>query len=118
MDILFAKCSQNATVYVIISYAPIETVTFLRRTQAMGESGHWSAIAHPNGRSGVGAKNHCVHGKGISEETIQDWRPFEYGTSMNIDGKAVYQNMYLFTPLDDGERTRVFETLQTLASLA
>ncbi len=78
-----------------------------RRTQAMGESGHWSAIARPSGRSGVGAKNHCAHGKGISEETIQDWRPFEYGTSMNVDGKAVYQNMYLFTPLDDSERTRV-----------
>ncbi|NOT04188.1 MAG: DUF2652 domain-containing protein [Anaerolineales bacterium] len=78
-----------------------------RRTQAMGESGHWSAIARPSGRSGVGAKNHCAHGKGITEETIQDWRPFEYGTSMNIDGNVKYQNMYLFTPLDDGERTRV-----------
>ena len=80
-----------------------------RRTQAMGESEHWSAIARPSGRSGVGAKNHCAHGKGkgISEETIQDWRPFEYGTSMNIDGNVKYQNMYLFTPLDDGERTRV-----------
>ena len=100
---MFAK----QTVYVIISYAPIGTVTFLRRTQAMGESGHWSAIAHPSERSGVGAKNHCVHGKGISEETIQDWRPFEYGTSMNIDANMKYQNIYLFTPLDDGERTRV-----------
>ena len=26
---------------------------------------------------------------------------------MDVDGKAVYQNMYLFTPLDDSERTRV-----------
>ena len=75
--------------------------------QAMGESGHWSTIARPSGRSGVETKNHCAHGKGISEETIQDWRPFEYGTSMNIDGNMKYQNMYLFTPLDDGERTRV-----------
>ena len=49
---MFAK----QTVYVIISYAPIGTVTFLRRTQAMGESRHWSAIAHPSGRSGVGPR--------------------------------------------------------------
>ena len=26
---------------------------------------------------------------------------------MNIDGNMKYQNMYLFTPLDDSERTRV-----------
>ena len=78
-----------------------------RRTQAIGEAGKWSAIARPSGRNGVGAKNHCAHGKGISEETIQDWRPFEYGSSMNIDGNVKCQNMYLFTPLDDSERTRV-----------
>jgi class 3 adenylate cyclase len=78
-----------------------------RRTQAMGKSGHWSVVARPNGRSGVGAKNHCAHGKGISEETVQDWRPFEYQTSMNIDGKAQYQNMYILTPLENGQRTRI-----------
>jgi len=78
-----------------------------RRTQAMGKNGHWSAHTRPNGRSGVGAKNHCAHGRGMSEETIQDWRPFDYGTSMSVDGKAQYQNMYIFTPLDEGRRTHV-----------
>jgi hypothetical protein len=78
-----------------------------RRTQAMGETGHWSIVARPSGRSGVGAKNHCAHGRGMSDETVQDWRPFEYGTSMSVDGKAEFQSMYIFTPLDHGQRTRV-----------
>jgi hypothetical protein len=71
-------------------------------------------VARPSGRNGAGAKNHCAHGKGVTEEIIQDWRPFEYATSMNIDGKVEYQSMYLFTPLDNGQRTRVELRLRLL----
>jgi hypothetical protein len=41
----------------------------------------WSAVARPGGRTSVGARNHCAHGKGASLEEILDWRPFEYVTA-------------------------------------
>jgi hypothetical protein len=51
-----------------------------RRNQVSGND-VWSAISRPGGRSGVGASNHCAHGKdAYSCETVLDWRPFEYFT--------------------------------------
>lgn len=38
------------------------------------------AGARPGGRTGVGARNHCVHGKNLIPEVILDWQPFEYFT--------------------------------------
>jgi hypothetical protein len=35
----------------------------------------------PGGRTGVGAQNHCAHGKDIVLEKIVDWRPFEHFTT-------------------------------------
>ncbi len=41
----------------------------------------WSPVIRPNGRTGIGATNHCAHGEGeLSGETILDWLPFEYFT--------------------------------------
>jgi len=40
----------------------------------------WSAAMRPQGRTGPGARNHCAHGKQVSEETFVDWRPFDYFT--------------------------------------
>jgi hypothetical protein len=37
-------------------------------------------VFKPGGRTGVGARNHCAHGKDVLVETILDWRPFEYFT--------------------------------------
>ncbi len=78
-----------------------------RRSHAMGDNGHWSAIARPNGKNGIGAKNHCAHGKGATEEVMVDWRPFEYATCHSVNGSSEYRSMYIFTPLDDGHRTHV-----------
>ena len=41
----------------------------------------WTLDFRPDGRLGVGARNHCAHGLGIIEETIVDWRPYESFTS-------------------------------------
>lgn len=38
------------------------------------------ADARPGGRTGVGARNHCAHGKSLTHEVILDWRPFDYFT--------------------------------------
>lgn len=72
-----------------------------RRSQAMGKNGHWISITRPYGRSGVGAKNHCAHGRGLSKETILDWRPFEYVTCHSLDTGHESRMMYLLSPKDD-----------------
>ena len=46
---------------------------------------HWAPDAvrpgrRPQGRTGVGAENHCVHGTAVQLETVVDWRPFAYFT--------------------------------------
>jgi hypothetical protein len=44
----------------------------------------------PGGRTGVGARNHCVHGKALVPEVILDWRPFEYFTvEQNVGGLVI-----------------------------
>ena len=41
----------------------------------------WSAVTREKGRTGIGAKNHCVHGNNeVSGETVLDWQPFDYYT--------------------------------------
>jgi hypothetical protein len=77
------------------------------RRLALGDMVQWSIVSRPGGRDGVGAKNHCAHGKGMSVETILDWHPFEYVTSGNVDGKVEFLEMTIFRPLDDGRRTHV-----------
>lgn len=84
------------------------------RSQAMGSTGSWSVVARPNGRSGAGAMNHCAHGKGLTREEIQDWRPFEYSTSMNTEGIIRYQCMFILTPFDAGHCTHVEIRLKLL----
>jgi hypothetical protein len=73
----------------------------------------WSASDRPGGRTGTGATNHCAHGKnGLVCETILDWRPFEYATSLSTSGKLPDRLMdmtqtVLLQPVDGGEKTRV-----------
>jgi len=78
-----------------------------RRSQASGGHAHWSAVTRPKGRRGVGAQNHCAHGKGTTDKTMVDWLPFESYTNQNELAKIEFQEMYLFTPLEDGQRTQV-----------
>ncbi len=42
----------------------------------------------PGGRSGVGTRNHCVHGKSYDIQTILDWRPFDYYTLDSVETKG------------------------------
>jgi hypothetical protein len=87
-----------------------------KRNQAMSGMGHWNVVSRNQGRTGVGAANHCSHGnrKGASTETILDWRPFEYATAETVDGKVMFHDMTSFTSLDDGRRTRVEARLKLL----
>lgn len=80
------------------------------RNSAMQEV-HWKIISRESGRTGVGASNHCAHGKGASIETILDWRPFEYTTVESANGPVVFREMTLFTTLDEN-RTRIESRMQ------
>jgi hypothetical protein len=72
----------------------------------------WSAVNRPGGRTGVGASNHCAHGKnGLTSETILDWRPFEYVTSLKTNNKMPDKLIDMMEtvslePIGDGSGTR------------
>jgi hypothetical protein len=61
----------------------------------------------PGGRTGVGARNHCAHGKGVSMETILDWRPFDYATIETKDDDMLMLRTVQLEPLPDGRSTRM-----------
>ncbi|MEW6085147.1 MAG: DUF2652 domain-containing protein [Chloroflexota bacterium] len=78
---------------------------------------HWSLGDRPKGRAGVGASNHCAHGKSNSTEVILDWRPFEYSTADSYEnGKKTFTETFFFEPLPNGG-TRVHDLLQMHMSM-
>ena len=81
-----------------------------KRTQCALTDVHWRAGERPAGRTGVGARNHCAHGKGESTETILDWRPFDYFTTEAVDPSiknATMLSTVQLVPLDDGRATEL-----------
>ena len=60
----------------------------------------------PGNRRGVGATNHCMHGKDAIVEEILDWRPFDYLTVRSTMGTPVGPLRFLTTfelePTPDG----------------
>jgi hypothetical protein len=64
-------------------------------------------VLRPGGRTGAGARNHCVHGKEVAVEDILDWRPFDYFTVRICKRGICVVRTCHFIPLDDGNRTRL-----------
>lgn len=82
-----------------------------RRNQWNGGHVTWLRVERPNGRAGVGAVNHCAHGKGVSIEIIVDWHPFEYSTAESFEnGKKTFTESFQFEPLPNGG-TRVHDRM-------
>ncbi len=68
----------------------------------------WRIGDRVKGRTGVGARNHCAHGKGESTETILDWRPFDYFTAQSEDPSmkgVTMTHTYQLVPVDEGRAT-------------
>ena len=65
----------------------------------------WSALARPKGRAGVGAVNHCAHGKGTLQTTIIDWRPFNNFVQHGVSGNQKWYDLYEIKPLPDKNRS-------------
>jgi hypothetical protein len=60
------------------------------------------ADSRPRGRTGVGARNHCVHGKDLIPEVILDWRPFEYFTVEQVVAGLAIIITHQLEPLPSG----------------
>ena len=84
-----------------------------RRRNQVDPNVSWSIATRSGGRTGSGATNHCAHGKdGLACETILDWRPFEYVTTLTTNNKMPYKMFdmtvtYTLEPTNDGRKTRV-----------
>lgn len=63
-------------------------------------------VSRPGDRNGMGAVNHCVHGKDSCLETVTGWRPFEYLTTDLIGHpfSMLCRIMWLLTPTEMGTR--------------
>ena len=82
-----------------------------RRNQWNGGHVHWSLGERPKGRAGVGASNHCAHGKSLSTEVMVDWRPFEYSTADSFEnGKKTFTETFHFELLPNGG-TRIHDLI-------
>jgi hypothetical protein len=70
-------------------------------------------VERPNGRSGVGATTHCVHGKNTEmRELVLDWKPFDYYTVEQNSGlMGVIQTTWRLEPVD-AEHTRIIGRLK------
>jgi uncharacterized protein YndB with AHSA1/START domain len=88
-----------------------------KRNQWNGGHVTWSSGERPKGRAGVGASNHCAHGKSVSTEVIVDWRPFEYSTADSFqNSKKTFTETIRLEPLPNGG-TRVHDLLYMHMSL-
>lgn len=72
-------------VFTVDTLAPPPTVwewlTDPHRIVRWAPERHMVPGVRPAGRTGVGARNHCVHGKKeVMFETVLDWKPFEHIT--------------------------------------
>ena len=63
-------------------------------------------VIAPGNRRGVGATNHCMHGKNASIEELLDWRPYDYYTLRNTVPMPIGSVSFLLTnelePTPDG----------------
>jgi hypothetical protein len=109
---------KDADLVLIIDFPTPPAVTWEwiqdpeKRNAWNGGHVHWSLGKRPNGRAGVGAVNHCAHGKSMSTEVVVDWRPFEYATMHSFEnGKHTFTETTRFEPLPNGG-TRVYDAVK------
>ncbi len=80
-----------------------------RGTYAFDKHTVFRAADRPAGRTDIGARNHCVHGKKVAMiETVLDWRPFDYFTvEQNYSGFVERITFRLEPTADGGTRLSV-----------
>jgi uncharacterized protein YndB with AHSA1/START domain len=81
----------------------------LKRVQYTFQPGlRFADVFKPGGRKGVGSKTHCVHGEQLAmEETVLDWKPFDYLTVQQVFSGNVMRMTFQLEPTDDGAGTNM-----------
>ncbi len=81
---------------------------------------HIVPVSKVGGRTGAGARNHCMHLDNVSMfETVLDWRPFDYFTVEQNSGAIpgmVVNITYKLTQTPTGTRTEQRERWMDQAS--
>jgi hypothetical protein len=116
---IFVSSEDADIIFTFDFYAPPPVIWhWLTDTEKKTKVAEGEAVftpkTRPEGRNGLGASNHCAHGKnfqGSSIETILDWRPFDYYTLEMVDSKMKTRQTFRLEPIADGTKTR----LHTLA---
>ena len=82
-----------------------------KRAQYTAQQGlEFRTIFLPNGRRGIGAQTHCMHGQDAAmKETVLDWKPFDYYTVDQDAGKMLGDTIttYRFEPIQNGKATHL-----------
>ena len=82
-----------------------------KRAQYTAKRGlEFRTIFLPNGRRGIGAQTHCMHGQDAAmKETVLDWKPFDYYTVDQDAGKMFGNTIttYRFEPIQNGKATHL-----------
>ena len=100
----FSDADADVTVTHKYNISDVELWQILTSTEiltSLMKGTKWFAVHLPGGRTGVGAKNHCLHGKGVMKLTIVDWHPFTYFTGHGVDRNNKFYQMYEIEPLPD-----------------
>jgi uncharacterized protein YndB with AHSA1/START domain len=100
---------------VTVKAAPHVVWSWLNEPQRMVQ---WMGVkdvkpeTRPEGRVGIGSRNHCVHGKSAMLQTVLDWRPYEYFTLENL-GPMTLVMSFILEPVDSGTHLRLTVRPQT-----
>ncbi|MEO5888250.1 MAG: SRPBCC family protein, partial [Anaerolineales bacterium] len=82
-----------------------------KRAQYTMQKGlEFRTIFLPNGRRGIGAQTHCMHGQNVAmKETVLDWKPFDYYTVEQDSGKLFGTTVttFRFEPIQSGKATHL-----------
>lgn len=110
--VMVAPKEAHATFTVDVRAAPPLVWDWLNDPQKRLEWEETHIEAHKaGGRRGMGASNHCLHGKNAATiQTIVDWRPFDYFTYSSRDSDKPEPDMmltYELTPIPTGTRVNV-----------
>jgi class 3 adenylate cyclase len=83
----------------------------IKRSLYASEPVRFKAVYLPGGRSGTGARTHCIHGEKLfMVETVLDWRPFDYFTVEQKMGAFLERATYQLSPAPGGgTRLEIFE---------
>ncbi len=82
----------------------------VKRAQYTYQQGlKFTEVLKPGGRRGVGGKTHCIHGKDLAmEETVLDWKPFDYLTVQQVFSGFVMRMTCQLESVDDGTRMTMY----------